>query len=101
MLTIPLAESLAAPGNSEPPATAENNGGEYTNPTGRLQAQGKLAEAEPYFREALEGNRRVLGDDHPNTLIIIKNLIALYDVRGKPEKAAEWRAKLAEAAGSE
>ncbi len=42
-----------------------------------LQAQGKLTEAEPYYREALEGRRRVLGDDHPNTLISKSNLALL------------------------
>ncbi len=59
-----------------------------------LRAQGKLVEAEPYFREALQGRRRVLGTDHPDTLNTFKNLIELYDTWGKPEKAAEWRAKL-------
>ena len=38
-----------------------------------LQSQGKHEEAEPYFREALEGSRRVLGDDHPETLRAINN----------------------------
>ena len=39
------------------------------NNMGRLlQNQGKLGEAEPYLREALEGRRRVLGDDHADTL---------------------------------
>jgi hypothetical protein len=33
-----------------------------------LQAQGKLAEAEPLLREALEGSRRTLGDAHAKTL---------------------------------
>ena len=29
-----------------------------------LEAQGRLDEAEPYYRESLDGNRRVLGDNH-------------------------------------
>ena len=33
-----------------------------------LLAQGKLSEAEPYFREALATRRRVLGEEHPDTL---------------------------------
>ncbi|TVQ32012.1 MAG: serine/threonine protein kinase [Phycisphaeraceae bacterium] len=41
---------------------------------GLLQNQGKLAEAEPYFREALEVSRRVLGDEHPDTLVSIGNM---------------------------
>jgi hypothetical protein len=32
-----------------------------------LHTMGRYAEAEPYYREALEGNRRVLGDEHPHT----------------------------------
>ncbi len=39
-----------------------------------LQDQGKLTEAEPYHREALEGSRRVLGDDHPHTLESIDDM---------------------------
>ncbi len=34
----------------------------------------KPAEAEPYDREALEGKRRVLGDNHPDALISIHNM---------------------------
>jgi len=52
--------------------------------------------------KALEGRRRVLGDDHPHTLGSWSNLIKLYEawgkpctraVRGKPEKAKQWQAK--------
>ncbi len=39
-----------------------------------LRAQGKLAEAEPYWREALEKSRRVLGEEHPHTLTSINNM---------------------------
>ncbi|MFU8828675.1 MAG: tetratricopeptide repeat protein, partial [Phycisphaerales bacterium] len=39
-----------------------------------LNAQGKLAEADPYSREALDGFRRVLGNEHPNTLLSMYNL---------------------------
>ncbi|MCH7995301.1 MAG: tetratricopeptide repeat protein, partial [Planctomycetes bacterium] len=48
-----------------------------------LQAQGRLAEAEPYYRESLEGQRRVLGDDHPNTLASISNMAKLLVEVGK------------------
>lgn len=37
-----------------------------------LHFQGKLSEAEPYFREALENRRRVLGDEHPSTAISLR-----------------------------
>jgi hypothetical protein len=33
-----------------------------------LQAEGDLAGAERLYRLALEGRKRVLGDDHPDTL---------------------------------
>jgi tetratricopeptide (TPR) repeat protein len=42
-----------------------------------LHYQGKLDEAEPYYREALEGFRRVLGDEHPDTLIAVNNMAYL------------------------
>eukprot|EP00966_Prymnesium_polylepis_P280045 6470177-Prymnesium_polylepis.1 len=35
---------------------------------GLLYTQGKLEEAAPLYREALEGRRATLGDRHPNTL---------------------------------
>ncbi len=58
--------------------------------------QGRYDEAEPLYLEKLKIGRRVLGDEHPNTWSTINSLIALYDAWGKPEKAAEWRAKMAE-----
>ena len=39
-----------------------------------LRNQNKLAEAEPLSRKALEASRRVLGEEHPNTLSAQKNL---------------------------
>jgi hypothetical protein len=39
-----------------------------------LQAQGKLAEAEPLCRRALEAQERTLGADHANTLNASGNL---------------------------
>jgi hypothetical protein len=38
--------------------------------------------------------RLKLGDTHPHTLESWHNLIDLYEARGKPGKANEWRAKL-------
>jgi hypothetical protein len=37
--------------------------------------------------------RHKLGEKHPETL---KSLIALYEAWNKPEKAKEWRVKLAQ-----
>ena len=42
-----------------------------------LKFQDKLDEAEPYYRESLDGRRRVLGEDHPETLISLHNLGSL------------------------
>ena len=36
----------------------------------------------------------MLGEEHPDTLGSLNNLIELYEAWGKPEKAEEWRAKL-------
>src|SRR5262245_43734888 len=47
-----------------------------------LQRQGKLAEAEPFVREALERRRRILGDDHAQTLASISNLASLLRLQG-------------------
>ncbi len=51
---------------------------------------GKFNEAEPYQREALEGRRRVLGDDHPDTLGSINNMGALLLAAGKSAEAEPY-----------
>jgi non-specific serine/threonine protein kinase/serine/threonine-protein kinase len=48
-----------------------------------LKSMGRLAEAERYYREALEGRRRVLGDDHPRTLQSLNNMGGLLAAMGK------------------
>jgi hypothetical protein len=50
-----------------------------------LRAQGKYDEAEALFHEALEGSRRQLGDDHPNTLKIEQSLDALLKEKQESE----------------
>ncbi len=52
--------------------------------------QGKLTEAEPYFREALEGNRRVLGDDHASTLASNNSIASLLQSQGKLTEAEPY-----------
>ena len=49
--------------------------------------QGKLQEAEPLYRRALEGYERTLGPDHPDTLASINNLAILIEAQGKPQEA--------------
>ena len=52
-----------------------------------LEAQGKLDEAEPLYREALAGRRAALGDTHPSTLGSINNLGLLLQAQGKRDEA--------------
>ncbi|MDP7189804.1 MAG: tetratricopeptide repeat-containing protein, partial [Phycisphaerales bacterium] len=63
-----------------------------------LSDLGKYEEAMPYYVEALEARRRVLGDEHPHTLDSINALIKLYDAwhevepdAGHDAKADEYR----------
>jgi tetratricopeptide (TPR) repeat protein len=55
-----------------------------------LQGQGKLDQAEPYYREALEKRRRVLGEEHPNTLISISNMGFLLHSQGNFAEAEPY-----------
>jgi hypothetical protein len=57
--------------------------------------------AEQLILEALEGRRPKLGDTHPHTQESLKNLIDVYEARGKPEEAEKWRAKLRQKTGTE
>ena len=63
-----------------------------------LERQGKYVAAEPLFREALALRQRLLGDRHPDTLESMNNIVEFYEGWGKPDRAAEWRAKLPEKA---
>ena len=40
--------------------------------------EGQCAQHEPFFRETMEGCRRVLGDEHPATLLVMEILALLY-----------------------
>ena len=42
-----------------------------------LSAQGKLAEAEPLYKEALAIDKKVYGDEHPEVATDLNNLAAL------------------------
>lgn len=44
--------------------------------------------------KVLDFYRRVVGEEHPDRLKWMNNLIELYGARGKPEKAEELRARL-------
>ena len=55
-----------------------------------LEKRGKLAEAEPYVREALEARRRILGDEHPDTLSLISGMGLLLRAQGKLSEAEPY-----------
>jgi tetratricopeptide (TPR) repeat protein len=47
------------------------------------QDQGKYADAEPLFKEALVGSQKALGLEHPDTHTSMNNLASLYHNQGK------------------
>jgi tetratricopeptide (TPR) repeat protein/tRNA A-37 threonylcarbamoyl transferase component Bud32 len=55
-----------------------------------LESNGRLAEAELQFRQALEWRRSVLGDEHPDTLRSINNMGGLLQAQGKPFEAEPY-----------
>jgi tetratricopeptide (TPR) repeat protein len=59
-----------------------------------LCAEGDFEGAERALTKTLEHSRRVLGEQHPETVGCIMALGELYQAWNKPEKAKEWRAKL-------
>ncbi|CAE7487562.1 nphp3, partial [Symbiodinium sp. CCMP2456] len=60
---------------------------------GLMHQQGKLYDAEPFFRKALKGLRSELGDDHPDTLGCKAAFAALLEDMGKHDEAALLLAK--------
>ena len=59
-----------------------------------------LDQAEPHLRESLEKSRRVLGDDHMDTLGAILNLGGLLRARGKFEEAEPYAREALERAAA-
>jgi tetratricopeptide (TPR) repeat protein len=52
-----------------------------------LQSEGKLAEAETMYREALVLQRKLLGKDHPSVATSVHNLACVLESRGKLAEA--------------
>jgi Tfp pilus assembly protein PilF len=52
-----------------------------------LKAQGKYKDAEPFLIEAVEINRKLVGDEHPDMAHYLNNLSGLYSRQGKLGKA--------------
>ena len=49
--------------------------------------QGRWEEAEKLYLQVLEGNTRVLGAEHPDTLLSMANLATLYRRRSRHREA--------------
>ena len=60
---------------------------------GLLRSMGRLAEAETYFREGFDARRRVLGEDHGDTLQSMNNLGELLLTMGRPDEAEPYLRK--------
>jgi hypothetical protein len=52
-----------------------------------LSEQEQYSEAEALHRQTLELYKRILGEQHPSTLISINNLASVLKAQGKHEKA--------------
>ena len=73
----------------------------YNNLALNLNAQGKYAQAQPFYQKALEIHRRLLTDEHPHTATSYGNLAANLNAQGKYvqaqplfEKALDIRRRL-------
>lgn len=58
--------------------------------------QGDYSSTKPLPIKAVEGWRLKFGDTHPHTVESLNNIIELYQVWVKPEKAEKWCAKLSQ-----
>ena len=73
-----------------PPRIVDARGNRINNMVALLKKQGKHDLAEPLCREALETRRRVLGDDHTNTLNSMNSMARLLEHQGKPAEAEPY-----------
>jgi tetratricopeptide (TPR) repeat protein len=53
------------------------------------EKQGEFTKAEQLFVQALEGRRRVRGEEHPDTLVSMDSLAGLYEKQGEFTKAEQ------------
>ncbi|MCP4655183.1 MAG: tetratricopeptide repeat protein [bacterium] len=65
-----------------------------------LLAREDYEAAEALFHESLAMYRRLSGDKDPAVAMNLKSLVDLYDAWGRPERSAEYRARLESAGGS-
>jgi tetratricopeptide (TPR) repeat protein len=59
-----------------------------------LAGLGRYAEAEPILLESYELMRSKRGEQHRATSMVAQRVVELYTSWGKPERAAEWQAKI-------
>jgi len=57
------------------------------------RTEGKFAQAEMLQNKVLEANRRVLGEEHPFTLLSMINVAVLYRDQGEYAKAEQLMVK--------
>ena len=60
-----------------------------------LRAQGDLPAARDLEEQVLAARRRILGDDHPHTLISMNNLAETLSAQGENEAAAALKTEAA------
>ena len=73
------AGDLPPPAHRRPPRHRRK----LQQPGGQPHAQGKYAQAQPLYEKALEINRRLLTDDHPDTALSYNNLASNLNAQGK------------------
>ena len=60
------------------------------------RAQGRTGDAARLHEEVLEKSRRILGDDHPDTLTTMNNLAETYRAQGRTGDAAKLHEEVLE-----
>ena len=91
----PAGERLAGEAVEGAQATRGRYLGNFLGKHGRaLAALERFVEAESRMLEAHDILVAALGSDHEQTTRVVGYLADLYDAWGKPDKVAEWRAKL-------
>lgn len=65
-----------------------------------LAAQSRYPEAEPYLLAGAEFLRKTVGDKHPKAAQALRDVIALYEAWGRPERTREYRKRLKQAGGT-
>ena len=77
----PLAQQLVQPG------APTDQAGDLNNRAVSFRSQGRYAEAEPLFRQALDIMERAKGAEHLDVAIILNNLGELYYIQGRYAQA--------------